>query len=184
MKHSRREMPGGGKMYDSMPGGGRLMDYMMAGGKLMMGKKGLKMVKNDKGEMVPFFAADSKGKMEAGGKMMRGYKMGQEGMKNDPPRMSQRDVDRQIEKLKKERDMLIGGDLVKGGSMFADANPDMRGLRGFGSDSKTAASIRNFYDSEIEAIKKQGAKDLERKSYDRKEFLEMIEDDMKKKGKI
>ena len=179
-----QKMPGGGKMYDSMPGGGRLMEYMMAGGKLMMGEKGLKMVKNDKGEMVPFFAADGKGKMEAGGKMMRGYKMGQEGMKNDSPRMSQRDVDRQVEKLKKERDMLIGGDLVKGGSMFAEANPDMRGLRGFGSDSKTAASIRNFYDSEIEAIMKQGAKDTKVDSYDRKEFLKMLKDDMKKKGKI
>ena len=176
-------MPGGGKMYDSMPGGGRLMDYMMAGGKLMMGEKGLKMVKNDKGEMVPFFAADGKGKMEAGGKM-RGYKMGEEGMKNDPPRMSKNDVRRQVEKLRKERDMLIGGDLVKGGSMFAEANPDMRGLRGFGGDSKTAASIRNFYDSEIEAIEKQGAKDTEVKSYDRKEFLKSIETKMKKEGKI
>ena len=76
MKHGKREMPGGGKMYGSMPGGGkvkrRLMEYMEKGGKL-------KMVKNDKGEMVPFFAADGKGKMAMGGKM-RSYKMGQKGM--------------------------------------------------------------------------------------------------------
>ena len=143
---------------------------------------GLKMV--DKGgKKVPFYAADGKGEMAMGGKM-RGYKMGEEGMKNDPPRVSQRDVDRQVEKLKKERDMLIGGDLVKGGSMFAEANPDMRGLRGFGGDSKTAASIRNFYDSEIEAIKKQGAKGTKVESYDRQEFLKSIETKMKKEGKI
>ena len=63
MKHGKREMPGGGKMYGSMPGGGkvkrRLMEYMAKGGKL-------KMVKNDKGEMVPFFAADGKGAKDLG----------------------------------------------------------------------------------------------------------------------
>ena len=76
-------MPGGGHL--KMPGGGRLYDYMKAGGKLPM-------VKNDKGEMVPFYAADGKGKMEYGGKTM-GHggmndgepmlviKVGEEGMK-------------------------------------------------------------------------------------------------------
>ena len=178
MKHGKREMPGGGKMYGSMPGGGkvrrRLMEYMEKGGKL-------KMVKNDKGEMVPFFAADGKGKMEAGGKM-RSYKMGQEGMKTDPPKITQREVDMQIAKLRKERDMLIGEDLVKGGTAFAEANPDMRGLSGFGKESSTAASIMNFYDSGIAAIKKQAAMDLERKPYDREEFMKMIQEKLMKKG--
>jgi hypothetical protein len=63
----------GNKKMQKMPGGGRLYDYMQAGGKL-------KMVKNDKGEMVPFYAADGKGQMKDGGKM-RGYKMGKKGMK-------------------------------------------------------------------------------------------------------
>ena len=96
MKHGKKKM-------QNMPGGGRLYNYMMAGGKLMMGEKGLKMVKNDKGEMVPFFAADGKGKMEAGGKM-RSYKMGQDGMKNDPPRMTKNDLRRQVTELERERD--------------------------------------------------------------------------------
>ena len=167
-----------------MPGGGRLYNYMMAGGKLMMVEKGLKMVKNDKGEMVPFFAADGKGKMEAGGKM-RSYKMGQDGMKNDPPRMSKNDLRRQVEGLKRERDMLIGGDLVKGGTMFAEANPDLKGLTKFGRDGEVAGKIRNFYDTRIKNVEAAFAKDNpEVPDYDRKEFLKMLEDDMKKKGKI
>ena len=42
-------MPGGGHL--KMPGGGRLYDYMREGGRL-------KMVRNDKGDLVPFYAAD------------------------------------------------------------------------------------------------------------------------------
>ena len=177
-------MPGGGKMYDSMPGGGRLMDYMMAGGKLMMGEKGLKMVKNDKGEMVPFFAADGKGKMEAGGKM-RGYKMGQEGMKNDPPRMSKNDLRRQVEGLKAERDKMLAADVVKGGTMFAEANPDLKGLTQFGKDGEVAGQIRSFYDTRIKNLVEGFEKDNpDVPDYNREEFLKMIEDDMEKKGKI
>jgi len=174
-------MPGGGKMYGSMPGGGkvkrRLMEYMAKGGKL-------KMVENDEGEMVPFFAADGKGKMAMGGKM-RSYKMGQDGMKNDPPRMSKNDLRRQVEGLKRERDMLIGGDLVKGGTMFAEANPDLKGLTKFGRDGEVAGKIRNFYDTRIKNLKADFAKNNpDVPDYDRKEFLKMLEDDMKKKGKI
>ena len=172
----------GNKKMQKMPGGGRLYNYMMAGGKLMMGEKGLKMVKNDKGEMVPFFAADGKGKMEAGGKM-RSYKMGQDGMKNDPPRMSKNDLRRQVEGLKRERDMLIGGDLVKGGTMFAEANPDLKGLTKFGRDGEVAGKIRNFYDTRIKNLKADFAKNNpDVPDYDRKEFLKMIEGDMEKKG--
>ena len=76
-------MPGGGRL--KMPGGGRLYDYMRQGGKL-------KMVRNDEGDLVPFYAADGKGKMEYGGKTMRHggmndgepmlvIKVGEEGMK-------------------------------------------------------------------------------------------------------
>ena len=45
-----------------MRGGGRLYDYMNKGGKL-------EMVENEKGEKVPFYAADGEGKMEMGGKI-------------------------------------------------------------------------------------------------------------------
>ncbi len=64
-------MPGGGHL--KMPGGGRLYEILKKGGKL-------KMVKNDKGEMVPFYAADGIGKMEYGGKTM-----GHGGMMEDGP---------------------------------------------------------------------------------------------------
>ena len=64
---------GGLRVMPKMPGGGRLYDYMRKGGKL-------KMVKNDKGEMVPFYAADGIGKMEYGGKTM-----GHGGMMEDGP---------------------------------------------------------------------------------------------------
>tara|TARA_B100000683_G_scaffold112808_1_gene110972 strand:- start:767 stop:1012 length:246 start_codon:yes stop_codon:yes gene_type:complete len=42
-------------------------------------KGGLKMVKNKEGKMVPFYAADGKGKMNKGGMMKKGYAKG--GMK-------------------------------------------------------------------------------------------------------
>ena len=42
-------------------------------------KGGLKMVKNKSGDMVPFYAADGKGKMNKGGMMKKGYARG--GMK-------------------------------------------------------------------------------------------------------
>ncbi len=64
-------MPGGGHL--KMPGGGRLYDYMKQGGKL-------KMVRNDEGDLVPFYADDGIGKMEYGGKTM-----GHGGMNNGEP---------------------------------------------------------------------------------------------------
>ena len=76
-------MPGGGHL--KMNQGGRLYDYMKQGGRL-------KMVRNDEGDLVPFYAADGKGRMEYGGKTM-GHggmndgepmlviKVGEEGMK-------------------------------------------------------------------------------------------------------
>ena len=67
---------GGLRVMPKMPGGGRLYDYMKAGGKLPM-------VKNDKGEMVPFYAADDKGKMEYGGKTM-----GHGGMNDGEPMLT------------------------------------------------------------------------------------------------
>ena len=45
-------------------------------------KGGLKMVKNKEGDMVPFYAADGKGKMNKGGMMKKkGYAKGGAGMK-------------------------------------------------------------------------------------------------------
>ena len=62
--------------------GGKMPKGMASGGKL-------KMVTNDKGEEVPFFAADGKGKMAGGGKtrvankmMPKGYFKGGKVMKD------------------------------------------------------------------------------------------------------
>lgn len=49
--------------------GGMMKKGYKAGGKL-------EMVKNKQGDMVPFYAADGKGKMKAGGKVKKGYAKG------------------------------------------------------------------------------------------------------------
>tara|TARA_R100000234_G_scaffold53085_2_gene31913 strand:- start:371 stop:655 length:285 start_codon:yes stop_codon:yes gene_type:complete len=60
---------GGGKMKTKgYMGGGKMKTKMMSGG----GK--LRMVEKD-GEMVPFYAADGKGKMAGGGKIRMSTKM-------------------------------------------------------------------------------------------------------------
>ena len=46
-----------------------------------MAKGGLKMVKNKEGKMVPFYAADGKGKMYGGGMAMKKKSMAKGGMK-------------------------------------------------------------------------------------------------------
>ena len=46
-----------------------------------MAKGGLKMVKNKEGKMVPFYAADGKGKMYGGGMAMKKKGMAKGGMK-------------------------------------------------------------------------------------------------------
>ena len=73
----------GGKMPKGMKAGGKMVPKgMKAGGKM-------KMVTNDKGQEVPHFAADGKGKMAGGGKtrsankmMPKGYFKGGRTMKN------------------------------------------------------------------------------------------------------
>lgn len=60
---------GGGMMKKMMKAGGSVMKKMMAGGMAKKGYKSggkLQMVEKD-GKMVPFYAADGKGKMKAGG---------------------------------------------------------------------------------------------------------------------
>ena len=58
---------------------------MAKGGAMMkkkgMAKGGLKMVKNKEGDMVPFYAADGKGKMYGGGMAMKKKSMAKGGMK-------------------------------------------------------------------------------------------------------
>ena len=68
----------------SMAKGGMKKKGMAKGGmkKKGMAKGGLKMVKNKEGDMVPFYAADGKGKMNKGGMMKKkGYAKGGAGMK-------------------------------------------------------------------------------------------------------
>ena len=68
-----------------MARGGAMMKKkgMAKGGmkKKGMAKGGLKMVKNKEGDMVPFYAADGKGKMYGGGLAMKKKSMAKGGMK-------------------------------------------------------------------------------------------------------
>ena len=58
-----------------------------------MGKRGnnmpgkLKMVKNKEGKMVPFYAADGRGKMKTGGKVLKKVKPSQKGLKKLPKKV-------------------------------------------------------------------------------------------------
>ncbi len=72
MKHSKK-MPGGGHM------GKKKVRKNMPEQKMQKGGK-LKMVKNKEGKMVPFYAADGKGKMMMGGAMKKDKMMRMGGM--------------------------------------------------------------------------------------------------------
>ena len=47
----------------------------------------LKMVKNKEGKMVPFYAADGRGKMKTGGKVLKKVKPSQKGLKKLPKKV-------------------------------------------------------------------------------------------------
>tara|TARA_R100000700_G_C3179149_1_gene155378 strand:+ start:1542 stop:1955 length:414 start_codon:yes stop_codon:yes gene_type:complete len=114
MKNSKK-MPGGGHMgkkkvrknmpKQNMPGGGR-MQKMQKGGKL-------KMVKNKEGKMVPFYAADGKGKMMMGGTMKKDKMMMGGAMKKDK-------MMRMGGMMDSDKDFMYGGKtqkMMKGGKM-------------------------------------------------------------------
>ena len=63
------------RLQDKMMDGGKRKMGMGGYGKMKYGKGGLKMVKGKDGKMVPFYAADGKGKMMGGG-MYKPYKAG------------------------------------------------------------------------------------------------------------
>jgi hypothetical protein len=127
---------------------------------------------------------NKKNKYPGGGKV-RSYKVGQQGMKTDPPRYTKNDLRRQVEGLKAERDKMLAADVVKGGTMFAKANPDLKGLTQFGKDGKVAGQIRNFYDTRIKNLEADFAKNNpELKPYNREEFLQIIKEDLQKTGQI
>ena len=174
-----------------MKGGGRLYDYMDKGGKL-------KMVENEKGEKVPFYAADGEGKMEMGGKM-RGYKMMQEGGETDPPKRqtaaeayadavensddggqayrikARKSILNQIDEMQREKSETKG--VVSETSLYAKANPDMKGSMNL--SEKYRKDVDQFYEDKMQKLKKTMEMfaepvEVEGKEYDREEFLKMI----------
>ena len=124
-------MPGGGHL--KMPGGGRLYEFMKKGGKL-------KMVKNDKGEMVPFYAADGIGKMEYGGKAM-----GHGGMMEDGPML--------VIKIGEDgmKYMQEGG--KNGDEGFGEDDPYIEGARAMGTrDNELVGDDGTPFNSGIEGF--------------------------------
>ena len=96
------------------------VDGMMMGGKVKGYKTGgdLKMVEKD-GKQVPFYAADGKGKMKAGGKVKKMMRGGPAGMYGESA------TEKQI-KRKKPDDMMSGG-MKKGGKVKMKAGGKVRG---------------------------------------------------------
>ena len=75
MKKPRKKAYGGGMMSAKQGQQNQMQNQMMQKPKMMMAGGGntLKMVKNKAGDLVPFYAADGKGKMMYGG-MAKGKK--------------------------------------------------------------------------------------------------------------
>lgn len=106
-----------------------------------------------------------------GGKMYQ--EGGNTGGPGDPPKVSVKDLNSQIRSLEKERDRILSEQTVFGKTKFADKYPKLKGLVSFGTDSKTAAQVRDYYDKEIEFLNKK-VRESEVKPYSRPEFLEML----------
>lgn len=110
-----------------------------------------------------------------GGKMYQ--EGGNTGGPGDPPKATKKDLMRQINSLKKERDKMLGEQLILGKTKFAEANPKLKGLASFGTDSKVANQVRDYYGKEIDFLNKkmkEMEKGSEAKPYSRSEFLQML----------
>ncbi len=103
----------------------------------------------------------------------KGGKMYQQG---GSPKATTKDLNRQIRMLERERDKMLGEQRILGKTKFAEANPKLKGLISFGTDSKVANQVRDYYDKEIDFLNKkmQGMKKPEAKPYSRAEFLRML----------
>ena len=109
-----------------------------------MKKEKLKMVKNKKGQSVPFYAADGEGKMMGGGKVKKGYA---KGSMIDMGMMAEVSPSDKKKKKKKKPVMAMGGGMMKknyakGGMKKGYAKGGMKkggargGVRGAGKAKK------------------------------------------------
>ena len=116
-----------------------------------MKKEKLKMVKNEEGQPVPFYAADNKGKMMGGGKVKKGYA---KGSMIDMGMMAEMSPsDKKKKKKKKKPVMAMGGGMMKknyakGGMKKGYAKGGMKkggargGVRGAGIATKGVRSAK------------------------------------------
>ena len=167
-----------------------------------MGGK-LKMVENEKGDKVPFYAADGKGKMEMGGKM-RGYKMMEEGGETDPPKkysgekysfVQQAVIDgtlptdkaslkKLIETASKEKRQTVEVGDATGYLMWtaSEEGKEYDGLTGI--SEKGSASAANYYDKIInmaqEKINSMDKGEEDAPMYKTGEFEEIFEKEVEK----
>lgn len=103
----------------------------------------------------------------------KGGKMYQQG---GSPKATKKDLMMQINSLKKERDKMLGEQLILGKTKFAEANPKLKGLESFGTDSKVANQVRDYYGKEIDFLSKK-IREMEKpevKPYSRADFLKSI----------
>ena len=107
----------------------------------------------------------------------KGGKMYQEG---GSPKATTKDLKRQINSLKKERDKMLSEQLIFGKTKYAKKYPKDKNLMMFGDgeNSKVANRIRDFYAKEMDFLTKkiQGMEkeESEVKPYNRAEFLRML----------
>ena len=83
---------------------------------------------------------------------------------------------KQIDEMAIERDRMMRG-TVKGGTMYAEANPDMEGVTNLAP--KSQASVKNFYDKKIAKFEKElekyrEPKEKKVKMWDRKDTMDLV----------
>ena len=114
-----------------------------------------------------------KAKYDNGGEIM--YSDEEDGGKTHRSK-SRAALKKQIDEMAIERDRMMRG-TVKGGTMFAEANPDMEGVANLAP--KSQAEVRNFYDKKIAKFKKelakyQDPKEKKVKMWDRKDTIDLV----------
>tara|TARA_R110001583_G_scaffold66606_6_gene191236 strand:- start:227 stop:637 length:411 start_codon:yes stop_codon:yes gene_type:complete len=114
-----------------------------------------------------------KAKYENGGEIM--YSDEEDGGKTHRSR-ARAALKKQIDEMAIERDRMMRG-TVKGGTMYAEANPDMEGVTNLAP--KSQASVKNFYDKKIAKFEKElekyrEPKEKKVKMWDRKDTMDLV----------
>ena len=92
-----------------------------------------------------------KAKYDNGGEIKYMYTDEEDGGKSHRAK-SRAALKKQMKEMAIERDRMMRG-TVKGGTMYAEANPDMEGVTNLAP--KSQASVKNFYDKKIAKFEKE-----------------------------